>query len=293
MIVVTAPTVSIGKQLLSILLSSGEQIRVIARDPSKLQGVSSQVDVVEGSHGDSAVVNKAFKGADSVFWLVPPPSVADSMEAAYVGFTRPAAEAIKTQGVRRVVAISALGRGTQAAAHAGLVTASLAMDDLLASTGVHLRALTMPSFMDNLLQQAGAIKAQGTFFSPLSADRKFPTVATGDIAAVAAKYLLDTTWTGQSEVPVLGAEDLSFTEMASILSEVAGNQIGFKQIPMDAFKQRLAGFGMSPAVVEGYADMMAAKSDGLDNAVARTPEATTPTTFKRWAEQALKPAILG
>ena len=38
--------------------------------------------------------------------------------------------------------------------------------------------------------------------------------------------------------------------------------------------------------------MMAAKNDGLDNAVARTPEATTPTTFKQWAEQSLKPAIL-
>ena len=292
MIVVTAPTGSIGKQLLNLLLSSGEQLRVIARDPSKLGNLPSQVEVVEGSHGDSAVVNKAFKGADAVFWLVPPPSVADSMEAAYVGFTRPAAEAFKTQGVQRVVAISALGRGTQAAAHAGLVTASLAMDDLIAGTGVHLRALTMPSFMDNLLQQAGAIKAQGLFFSPLSADRKFPTVATGDIATVAAKSLLDNTWSGQSEVPVLGPEDLTFTEMASIVSEVLGKQVGFKQIPIDAFKQRLAGFGMSPAVVEGYADMMEAKNEGLDNAAARTPQSTTPTTFRQWAEQSLKPAIL-
>ncbi len=293
MIVLTAPTGNIGKQLLNILLSSGEQLRVIARDPSKLGDLSSKVDVVEGSHGDSAVVNKAFKGADSVFWLVPPPSVADSMEAAYVGFTRPAAEAFKTQDVKRVVAISALGRGTQAAAHAGLVTASLAMDDLIASTGVDFRALTMPSFMDNLLQQAGAIKAQGMFFSPLSTDRKFPTVATRDIAAVAAKYLLDTTWTGQGEVPVLGPEDLTFTEMAAILSEVLGKQVGVKQIPLDAFKQRLAGFGMSPAVVEGYAEMMTAKNDGTDNAIARTPQSTTPTTFRQWAEQVLKPAILG
>ena len=293
MIVLTAPTGSIGKQLLNTLLSSGEQLRVIAREPSKLGNLPSHVEVIEGSHGDSAVVNKAFKGADVVFWLVPPPSVASSMEEAYVGFTRPAAEAIKTQGVKRVVAISALGRGTQAAAHAGLVTASLAMDDLLAGTGVHLRALTMPSFMENLLQQAGAIKAQGMFFSPLSPDRKFPTVATRDIAAVAAQYLLETTWTGQEEVPVLGAEDLTFTEMASILSEVLGKQVGFKQIPLDAFKQRLAGFGMSPAVVEGYAEMMTAKNDGTDNAVARTPQSTTPTTFRQWAEEALKPAILG
>lgn len=293
MIVITAPTGSIGKQLVNNLLSSGEQLRVIARDPSKLGDVSTKVEVVKGSHADSEVVNKAFKGADSVFWLAPPPSQEESMEAAYVGFTRPAAEAFRVQGVKRVVAISALGRGTPEAAHAGLVTASLAMDDLIANTGVHFRAMTMPSFMDNLLQQAGAIKAQSMFFSPLSADRKFPTVATRDIAAVAARQLLDTSWTGQAEVPVLGPEDLTLNEMASIISEFLGRQVGVKQIPLDAFRQRLAGFGMSAAVVEGYADMMAAKNEGLDNAVARTPESTTPTTFRQWCEQSLKPAVLG
>jgi hypothetical protein len=47
-----------------------------------------------------------------------------------------------------------------------LATASLAMDDLLASTGVSYRALTMPSFMDNLLRQVELIKSRGVFFSP-------------------------------------------------------------------------------------------------------------------------------
>ncbi len=293
MIVVTAPTGSIGKQLLKLLLNSGEPCRVIARDPSKLGNLPGQVEVIQGSHSESAVVNKAFKGADAVFWLVPPPSREESMEAAYVGFACPAAEAIRTQGVKRVVAISALGRGTPLAAHAGLVTASLAMDDLIANTGVHFRALTMPSFMDNLLQQAVAIKAQGMFFSPLSGDRKFPTVATRDIATAAAQQLLDASWTGQCEIPVLGPEDLTLKELASIITEVVGKQVGFKQIPLETFKERLTGFGMSAAVVEGYAEMMAAKNEGLDNAVIRTPQATTPTTFREWCEASLKPVVLG
>ena len=53
-----------------------------------------------------------------------------------------------------MVVISALGRGTAAAAHAGLVTASLKMDDLIASSRVQYRAVINPSFMDNLLRQA-------------------------------------------------------------------------------------------------------------------------------------------
>ena len=38
------------------------------------------------------------------------------------------------------------------------VTGSLAMDDLIAGTDVGYRALTNPSFMDNLRRQAQAIK---------------------------------------------------------------------------------------------------------------------------------------
>ena len=94
---------------------------------------------------------------------MPPDAHAGSAEAAYVNFTRPACDAFKRHQVRRVVGISALGRGTAAAGHAGLATAALAMDDLIASSGVSYRALTMPSFMDNLLRQAESIKNRGVF----------------------------------------------------------------------------------------------------------------------------------
>lgn len=121
--------------------------------------------------------------------------------AAYVDFTRPACEAISRHGVRRVVSISALGRGTPMAANAGYVTASLAMDDMIASTGVSLRALTMPSFMDNLLRQAEPLKHRGVFFSPIDGDRMLPTCAAHDIASVAARLLMDSSWNGRGEWP--------------------------------------------------------------------------------------------
>src|SRR5580704_13718428 len=230
MIAITAPTSNIGRQVLAKLLDADEPVRVIVRDPLRLPAPTRErVEVVQGSHRDFDVVSQAFAGADAVFWLVPPSPVAQSLEAAYLDFTRPACEAIKSQGVRRVVGISALGRGTPVASTAGLVTASLAMDDLIASTGVSYRALTMPSFMDNILRQVEAIKNQGMFFSPISGDRKLPTCATRDIAVVAAKLLLDPSWSGQGSVPVLGPEDLSFHDMAKIMSEVLGKPVRFQQ----------------------------------------------------------------
>ncbi|MGA9912343.1 MAG: NAD(P)H-binding protein [Paraburkholderia sp.] len=293
MIVVTAPTSMISQQVVTHLLDTGEQVRMIARDPSRISlQIRDRVQVVQGSHSDIRVVNTAFEGADAVFWLPPPDSGAESVEAAYVDFTRPACEAFKNHGVRRVVGISALGRGTSVAAQAGHVTASLAMDDLIAGTGVGYRALTMPSFMDNIVRQAAAIKNQGMFFSPISGDRKMPSCATRDIAAVAAKLLRDVSWCGQGHVAVLGPEDLSFNDMAQIMSEVLDKPVRFQQIHFEAYKSRFIQFGMSEAMAQGMTDMARAKDEGLDNAEPRTPENTTPTSFRQWCEEVLKPAVL-
>jgi uncharacterized protein YbjT (DUF2867 family) len=291
MIVITTPTGTIGQQVLENILGSGEPIRVIVRDPSRLPSqIPKRVEVVQGSHGDIDTVTKAFKGADSVFWLMPPDFRTDNVMAAFLDFTRPACDAIRSQRVKRVVGISALGRGWPK--DAGLVSASLAMDDLIASMGVSYRALTMPSFMDNTLRQVEPIKNQGMFFSPISGDRKLPTCATRDIAAVAAKLLLDPSWSGQGGFPVLGPEDLSFNDMAKIMSDVLGKPVRFQQIPFEAFKARLTASGMSEAMAQGMVDMMVAKNEGMDNAVPRTPQSTTPTSFRQWCEEVLKPAVL-
>jgi uncharacterized protein YbjT (DUF2867 family) len=291
MIVITTPTGQIGSQVLGNVLDSGEPVRVIARDPSRLPPrARERVEVVPGSHGDSDVVDRAFAGADAVFWLVPPDFQADSVEAAYLDFTRPACDAMKRHEVSRVVGVSALGRGV--AGNAGMVSASLAMDDLIASTGVSYRALTMPSFMDNLLNQVEPIRNQGVFFSPISGDRKLPACATRDIAAAAARLLLDDSWSGQGSVPVLGPKDLSANDMARIMSEVLGKPVRFQQIPADAYKATLTGHGMSEAMAQAMVDMMVAKNEGLDNAEPRTPRSTTPTSFRQWCEEVLKPAVL-
>ena len=293
MIVITTPAGQIGGQVLENLLATGESLRVIARDPSTLPiEALGRIEVVHGSHDDRAVVNEAFVGADALFWLAPPDPHAPSVEAAFVGFTRPAAEALKNQDVKRVVGVTALGRGTPWADRAGYVTGSLAMDDLIASTGVSYRALTNPSFMDNIARQAEAINHQGMFFSPIAGEHRLPSVATRDIAAAASRLLLDESWSGVEEVPLLGPEDLSFNDMAEIISEVLGKEVRFVQTTFEAYKDRFIGFGMSEAMAQGMTDMAWAKNEGLDNGVIRTPENSTPTSFRQWSEAELKSTVM-
>jgi uncharacterized protein YbjT (DUF2867 family) len=293
MILITAPTGDIGSQVLQLLIQNTEEdLRVIVRDAAKLPAEARErVDVVTGSHGDPAVVERAFAGADAVFWVVPPDPQTPSLHEAYSGFTQPAADAMKTHRISHVVGVSALGRGTANEKQAGLVTASLEMDDLIAGTGVAYRALANPSFMDNLLRQVASIRGAGIFTGTEEPGRRSPTAATRDIAAAAVRLLTDRSWTGFSEVPVLGPEDLSPNDMAAIMSEVLGKEIRYERQSLDDLAATMSGYGLGAAFVEGRVEMMRAKGEGLDLGVERTPETAGPTTFRQWCEDVLKPVV--
>ncbi|MFI1447402.1 NAD(P)H-binding protein [Streptomyces virginiae] len=296
MIVITAPTGNIGSHLLSLLLESapvhGEALRVVVRDPARLpDAVRDRVEVITGSHGDAEVVDRAFEGADAVFWLVPPDASLTPKDA-YLGFTRPAAKALVAHGVGHVVGVSALGRGTSLARRAGLVTASLAMDDLIAGTGVAYRALACPSFFENLLEDADTLRETGVFTDAVDAELKAPRAAVADIAAIAADLLPDRSWSGNGSVPVLGPEDLSPADLARVMTAQLGRPVRYVQQPLDALYSDLLGHGLDEAFAQGVVDMKRAKNEGLDTGVTRTPATGSPTGFQDWCARTLAPAVL-
>ena len=304
MIVITTPTGQIGRQVLGNLLDSGEQLRVIARDPSKLPAeVCKDLDIVEGSHGDAAVVDKAFAGADAVLWLtmrrtkagtVGPSRLCRLHRARRRGHSRGTASGAPPPP-RRVVRESprsrprhSLGRGRETASP----PAALAMDDLIAASGVAYRALANPYFMENTLLQADSIKNQGLFFSPIakaicklarpSPPATSPPQPRGCCATQAGPVLVRS--------PLLGPEDLSYNDIAKIISEVLGKEVCFRRIMFEAYKDGFIRLGMSDAMAQGYTDLAWAKDQGLDNGVQRTPQKSTPTSFRQWSEEVLKPA---
>lgn len=292
MIVVTTPTGQIGRHVVRDLIEAGEPVRVVVRDAANLgQDVRDRVEVLEGSHGDADTIDRALDGADALFWVVPPVP-AGTMEETYTGFTRPTVETIARRGTGHVVAVTALGRATAWQDKAGLVSASIRMVDLFNATGAAVRGLAMPGFMENALMQRDPIRG-GQMFGPIDPDRKVPHTATRDMGVAAARLLADRSWTGKEDVAVLGPEDLSFSEVAGIVSDVLGREVRYAQVPFEAFKQQLLGRGMPDDFAQGYVDMMRAKNEGMDNVAERGPAIVGQTSFRTWAEQVLKPALAG
>lgn len=289
-IVVTTPTGSIGSQVVDNLVDAGAEVRVIARYPEKLsQKVLQSAEVVQGSMDDGRILRSALAGADALFWCIPPAFRAPDTLEYYRHFGTVVCQAIRDTGLKQVVGVSSLGRG--AAKKAGPISNAHMMDAMIEETGVSYRALWNPGFMENLLRYSDAIRQKGLFFLPSKPDVKAPVVAVRDIAAVATRLLLDRSWTGQGGVPVLGAEDLSYNDMADIISEVLARPVRFQELSAADFKSNMLRAGASEAFAQDLVDMRQAISNGVYSTVPRTLEDSTPTTFRTWCEDVLKPAV--
>jgi hypothetical protein len=75
------------------------------------------------------------------------------------------------------------------------------------------------------------------------------------------------------------------------MSEVLDRPIRYRRQSLADFRAALQGHGTGEALVEGYVAMMRAKGEGLDNGVRRTADTASPTTFRTWCEEVLRPAV--
>lgn len=286
MILITAPTSNVGAQVLDRLVGAAE-LRIVARDPSRVpQSVRAQVDVLTGTHSDPNAIDAALDGADTVFWLVPPNGQANDVVEYYQQFTAPFCNAATRRGVKRIVYVTTLGRGYPHGA--GLLSGAFAMDELIERTGLAYRALRMPFFMENFLGQVDAIKS-GAFYLPNDPERTLLTVATRDIADVAAREL-DNEFVDQESVPVIGPDNLTPEQMAEVMSDVVGWKVRAERVPAEQYKTTMTGYGLSDGFARGLVDMAAAQDKGIyDNDAAEADR--TATSFRQWCDETLSPAL--
>ncbi|MFI9575472.1 NAD(P)H-binding protein [Microbispora rosea] len=287
MIVVTTPTGQIGSRLVRRLLDQDEEVRVIARDASRLNGaVRERAEIVVGSHDDPAVLDKALPGADALFWLVPPNPQAPSAEEHYLAFARAGSAAVARHDVGHVVGVSSAGHGWPAPA--GVLSAAFAMDAELRTSGAAYRALSMPFYMENLLGQLDAILGHGAFSLTCAGDLPLASIATRDIAGIAAGLLTDLSWTGQENLPVFGPDRLTPDGMAEVISQELGRPVAYRRVSLDDYASLLRSRGAGDQAVKDVTEAFAAQDHGIYDAdwATATP---TPTDFRTWCRDVLKP----
>lgn len=288
-IAVTTPTGHIGSRVARLLVQAGVRPLLLLRDPAKLDPAlreASEIRIVD--QDDAASVVAATKGVDTLFWLNPPDYASEDPIGAYVGKGRNAAEAVKENGVRRVVFLSSMGAELRHGA--GLVDGLGQTEELLDATGASILHLRPGFFFTNFFQQVDGLK-QGVYAAPAPADTAMPYVDPRDIGDIAAARLLDPNWTGRHTQGVHGPKDLTFAESAAIVSEATGKAIAYQEVPDDAFHDALLQMGMPKAVADGYLQLYVGLRSGFTPDDPRTFATTTPTTLGEWAYANLRPAL--
>ena len=89
----------------------------------------------------------------------------------------------------------------------------------------------------------------------------------------------------------MGPEDLSHHDMAGILTGVLGRPVRFEQTSDEAFTRSMVERGSSGEVAQWLLDMFAQGGEDPHGGIPRTPDTTTPTTFRQWCKEVLRPAV--
>jgi uncharacterized protein YbjT (DUF2867 family) len=251
--------------------------------------VLERAEIVDGSHGDQSVLARALDGAEGLLWLLPPSLEGVTTRQRYLEFTRPAVAAIGAHGVSHGVGISSAGHGWPG--DAGVLSAAFAMDDEIERTGVACRALSMPAYMENRLGQVEAIRDHGTFAMACDPERVLALIATRDIAAIASGLLTDRSWEGQENLPVFGPDRLTPNQMAEVISEVLERTVTYTRLSLRDVVAAMTQRGASDGVAHDMVEMISAQNAGIYDAdqAAATP---TPTSFRTWCQEVLRPAVL-
>ncbi|KOU39454.1 NAD(P)H-binding protein [Streptomyces sp. WM6378] len=288
-IAVTTPTGNVGRHVVATLIRAGIRPRVLSRHPDRLAPeVRHQVDAVPVDQYDAEAVAAATEGIDALYW-VNPTSGSDDPLADCARATGSVVHAVTANGIGRVVFQSSVGAEKRHGAGEidGLAHTETALDDL----GIDVTHLRCGYFFTNLEPQLDALRA-GVLQVILPLDHPMAWVAPRDIAEVAATRLLSPAWSGRRVQAVHGPADLTWHQVAAVLTAATGRKISVEQITDDAMRTQLRRAGMSDATVEAVLGMSTGLREGFVPEQPRTIRTTTPTTLAAWAYDRLRPRLI-
>jgi uncharacterized protein YbjT (DUF2867 family) len=217
MFLVMGITGKVGGATARHLLAQGKKVRALVRDREKAAIWADQgVELVDGDWNDAAAIERALKGVDGAFVMLPAlwtPSP-DFKEAK--GVIANYVEALTKAAPTRVVALSSMGANRTSGL--GMITALSLLEQGFHDLASPIAFVRAGGFFENFLY--GLHVAQGgtlpVYYDPT--DRKSTMVATNDIGAEVATLLTGPAWPGHRVIE-LGSM-VSADEVASQLGEV-------------------------------------------------------------------------
>lgn len=291
MIVVLGASGHTGEVVAKTLLARGQKVRVVGRSVEHLQSLASLgAEVAVADATNAAALGNAFKGAEAAYVLIPPNVSANDPRAFQERVSDAIAAAVRTAGVKHVVALSSIGADKSSGT--GPVVGLYNLEQKLNADGSNVLHLRAGYFMENTLPQVGVIRAMGSTVGPLLPTLKLPMIATRDIGNAAADALLRRDFRGKQTRELQGQRDLDYNEMTAIIAKAIGKTpLNYVQAPDEQLQPAMAQMGMSTNFVGLLLEMAHALNSGYMKALEpRSAANTTPTFFESFVNEKFVPA---
>lgn len=283
-IAVTIPNGNVGHHLTRMLVRAGIRPLLLTRHPEQIAPeLIPYVDVARADSQKADEVVDATRGVNAIYWVDPSVMSEDPL-ADYARATDALVRAVAENGIGRVVFQSSVGAEKRHGAGEidGLAATEVALDGL--DTDVtHLRC---GYFFTNLLLDVESLKS-GRLQTVLPIDAPMAWVAPRDIAEVAALTLLNIEWTGHRVRAVHGPEDLSWSQVAWILTQALGRDVTVERVADEEMRQQYVDAGMPEAMADAVLGMSTGLRDDFTPEQERSVVTTTPTTLRAWVREEL------
>jgi uncharacterized protein YbjT (DUF2867 family) len=283
-IVVTTPNGNVGHHLTRMLVRSGVRPLLLTRHPEQISPeLIPYVDVARADSQNADEVVDATRGVNAIYWVDPSVMSEDPL-ADYARATEALMRAVAENGIGRVVFQSSVGAEKRHGAGEidGLAATEIALDNIDADV-THLRC---GYFFTNLLLDVESLKS-GRLQTVLPLDAPMAWVAPRDIAEVAALTLLNREWMGHRVQAVHGPENLSWSQVAGILTQELGRNVNIERVTDEEMRQQYVDAGMPGAMADAVLGMSTGLRDDFAPEQERSVVTTTPTTLRAWVREEL------
>lgn len=224
-ILVTGGTGTVGSAVVRELLTRGEDVNVLTRDPAKLKDTKG-VTAVQGNLLEPSTVRRAFDGIDRVF-LISPVSQTEANEALM------AVTGMRLAKVKRIVYLSV--HDAHKAAWLPHFGAKVGVEEGIKASGIAFTILRPNNFYQNDHWFKDVLLQYGVYPQPLGA-RGVSRVDVRDIAEAAAIALTTSDQEGES-YDLVGPEAVTGESTAKSWSAALGKPVAYGGDDLDAWEK--------------------------------------------------------
>jgi NAD(P)H dehydrogenase (quinone) len=236
MIIVTGATGKLGRHVIDALLAKvpSSEVAVAVRDVAKAAPLAERgVAVRKADYEAPASLRAAFEGAKKVLLI----------SSSEVGKREPQHRAViaaaREAKVELLAYTSILHADRSTLALAG---EHVATEKAIVASGLAYAFLRNGWYLENYTENLGSALGQGVMLGS-AGDGRIAAAARRDFAEAAVAVLTGVGHEG-ARYELAGDEAFTMSELAAVVASVAGRAVRYQDMPVEAYREALVGFGV-------------------------------------------------